>query len=937
MRSRLAASVAAAVALSGLVVPAFASTAAAAGAEPPAGRGSDSVRAELDRYRPTGRLQVRFKPGADAGRRSAALARVAARGHSVAVARRIDALNAAVLAVSDSRAVRAQLRQDPDVLYVEPESRYQAMAEPVSPDLTEIGAAAVHAQPSPNLGAGAEIAILDSPVSSTIADLNGPGKVVLAPFATTDVPDDPTDDWQDFACDALNCPHGTAVATAAAAEADDTGMVGVAPGATIRSYDVFRRWVYTDPDTATQYHEVSATSGDIAGALAAVATYAAANPQLVAVNMSLGGPFDSQLIRDAIANLHATAPRVTVVVAAGNDGAERANFPAGDPYVLSVGATGQVTTGSCAVTPDPSTPWTVASFSNRGKVDVVAPGHCVLVWEPPVNPQTGAVTGPAALTKSSGTSYAAPMVAGVAALLATAPAPVVGDAARAAIIASATGAPSVNVGVGKANAAAALDVADGPGVYTAMTLDRGGQVASAVGKRAVEVIRVDPSGATTPTVPVPAVTAGFGAIAAGTTQTAAGISRRYATFASAATSGTFSLTAAGGAGGDDTVVVPMKMLDAADNFEGLPAAHNEAAAVPLTYGSRSAYIRSAAIGANGTLDWDFTYGEGVNDPNLPPSSDIFFWEPSTAGGVADAAMEPMWGGDPNGLGTSGIQAGASECKDPDADPMLDASWHLCRTGRYLVGFLTFSPEDNSSATSRYALRLRYTGPTVTLASPALASASGATGPFAVSWGGTRAVKWDVSYAVKTKVGGVWKISAWKPWKTGTTAKSAKFGGGNLPEKIGQGRTYWIRAIGYDSLGNPTLPRTAVTSAPFDDRYSGVAYSTGATAWAAFGSSSYWLGTGKKSSAAGARASMASETSAFSIIGTKCAGCGQFKVYVDGVLKKTVDTYRSTTAVRQVLWSSGTIAGGIKPHRVTVIVVGTRGRPAVVLDGISILR
>ena len=67
-------------------------------------------------------------------------------------------------------------------------------------------------------------------------------------------------------------------------------------------------------------------------------------------------------------------------------------------------------------------------------------------------------------------------------------------------------------------------------------------------------------------------------------------------------------------------------------------------------------------------------------------------------------------------------------------------------------------------------------------------------------------------------------------------------------------------------------------------------------------------------------------------------CGRFSVYVDGVLKKTVDTYKSgTTATRQVLWSSGTFSGGIRSHRVTIIVSGTSGRPKVVLDGIAVHR
>ena len=938
MRTRFVAVAAAAVVLSGLTVPVVASAATAA---PPARQNPGRVAAEA--RRPTGRLQVKFKSGVGATARAAAYQRAASAGHTLKVEKRINALNASIVRASDLRAAARILRGDPRVEYVEPESRYKAFeAEPVSRELTEIGADQVHSDPlSPNTGAGMEIAILDSPVSSSLVDFNGAGKVVSAGDFTTDYPEPPGDPFTDSACDAVNCPHGTGVASAAAAEADDAGMVGVAPGATIRSYTVFRHWTYDDGEFV--FHDVSADSGAIADALTAVATYGATHPNLVAVNMSLGSKFDNRLIRDAIAYVRSTAPQVTIVVAAGNDGGERANFPAGDPYVLSVGATGQGADASCATTPDESTPWTVASFSNRGDVDVVAPGQCVDVLYPLVSEETGESTGTVIPRKENGTSFAAPMVAGMVALLGADG--VKGDAARAAILASAEGTPDISVGLGRADAVTARVLADGTAPYTALSIDRGGQVASNVGRRDVEVIRVDPTGGSTPTVPTPTVPTGYGTVTAGTLTSATGVSSRRFTYAVPDVNKagqTFSMTAAGENGaGDDTVVVPMKMLDAYNGYEGLPTASGEAGAVPLTYGTRSAYIRSMVLPSTRTLlEWTYTYG-ATPDPMTGHQAELLLWEPTEVNGVADAAMEPFWGSYPAAGESSGSDAFDTDyrCAYLGGDPNDLNNYAPCKAGRYLIGFLAYNALANSTGSQKYALNLTYSnGPTLTTSVPTIASAVSSTGPFTVAWGGTRAVKWDVEWGYRVKSGSTWgAVTNWQTWKSKTTSKSGVFGSGGSPTTIVPGRVYWFRIRGYDSLGNPTLLGVKSTSAPYDDRSGSIVYSTGSTAWTKVVVSGRWLKTAQKSSAAGARAALTAETTSFSIVGDKCATCGQFKVYVDGVYKKTVDTYRSSTAVRQTLWSSGTLSGGIKSHRVTIIVVGTKNRPKVVLDGIAIQR
>jgi uncharacterized repeat protein (TIGR02543 family) len=126
------------------------------------------------------------------------------------------------------------------------------------------------------------------------------------------------------------------------------------------------------------------------------------------INMSLGGKIDDDYTCKYIGRLfdRVAAEGVIVVASSGNDGddtkiGERdyAMYPASYDSVISVGASGQ------------GGDITIFSQENE-KVDVVAPGQSVTSLYPEITP-TGAVT--AGYASGGGTSYAAPLVAGVAA------------------------------------------------------------------------------------------------------------------------------------------------------------------------------------------------------------------------------------------------------------------------------------------------------------------------------------------------------------------------------------------------------------------------------------------------------------------------------------------------------------------------------------------
>lgn len=111
------------------------------------------------------------------------------------------------------------------------------------------------------------------------------------------------------------------------------------------------------------------------------------------INMSLGTHGSAKVLRDAVETV--TAQGVLVVAAAGNDGADRPNFPAAAPLALAVGSVGA---GDI-----------VSKFSNYGRwIDVVAPGEDIhSTYAFPSD----------SYAMNSGTSMATPWVAGEAALL----------------------------------------------------------------------------------------------------------------------------------------------------------------------------------------------------------------------------------------------------------------------------------------------------------------------------------------------------------------------------------------------------------------------------------------------------------------------------------------------------------------------------------------
>ncbi len=167
--------------------------------------------------------------------------------------------------------------------------------------------------------------------------------------------------------------HGCGVAGIIAANMNDAfGIAGVAPNAQIMPLRVL------DANGLGGYSEISR------------AIIYAVDHGADIINLSLAGPRFSQVMADAVD--YAAQNGVWVIAAAGNSGTDVVYYPAGFESVIAVGSV------------DPTL--TRSSFSNYGAhVEINAPGRDIL---------TTNIAGGHSL--NSGTSFAAPMVSGVAAM-----------------------------------------------------------------------------------------------------------------------------------------------------------------------------------------------------------------------------------------------------------------------------------------------------------------------------------------------------------------------------------------------------------------------------------------------------------------------------------------------------------------------------------------
>jgi len=345
----------------------------------------------------------------------------------------------------------ADLANQPEVVYISPNRPVQSLLDIANPTVN-----ANLARAAGYTGTGIGIALIDSGVQAN-NDLQGPSSLFsLFPGSRIVYS-------QNFTADADSTDghgHGTHVAGVLAGGGnqstgllDTRSFIGIAPNANIVNLKVL------------DHAGAGSDSTVIAGIQEAIALKTKYNIRVI--NLSLGRPVYESYKLDPICQAVEAAWKagIVVVAAAGNDGRDNTmgtsgygtiTVPGNDPYVITVGA--MKDEGTITRTDDK-----IASYSSKGptqvdhivKPDIVAPGNLVislmrpsgflsLFSSPTANEiplsyyQFLGLGTSSVYYRLSGTSIAAPMVSGAAALLLQQNANLTPDQVKARLMLTAT-------------------------------------------------------------------------------------------------------------------------------------------------------------------------------------------------------------------------------------------------------------------------------------------------------------------------------------------------------------------------------------------------------------------------------------------------------------------------------------------------------------------
>jgi hypothetical protein len=187
----------------------------------------------------------------------------------------------------------------------------------------------------------------------------------------------------------------------------------------------------------------------------------------------------------------------------------------------------------------------------------------------------------------------------------------------------------------------------------------------------------------------------------------------------------------------------------------------------------------------------------------------------------------------------------------------------------------------------------------------------------LTWTGSDAASGIAGYSLEQQTdGGPWAVVA--PALAGPT----------VDRLLAPQHSYRFRVSAVDQAGNPTGPVSGATFtlSRYSENNAKVAYSG---RWKTSTSSVFWGGAARKSSSAGAKASLTFSGRSASWVARKGPDRGKAAVYVNGTKLATIDLYSPTYQSQRVVWA-GTWSTSAS-RKLTIRVSGTSGRPRVDVD------
>jgi hypothetical protein len=198
-----------------------------------------------------------------------------------------------------------------------------------------------------------------------------------------------------------------------------------------------------------------------------------------------------------------------------------------------------------------------------------------------------------------------------------------------------------------------------------------------------------------------------------------------------------------------------------------------------------------------------------------------------------------------------------------------------------------------------------------------------TVPVSVQWSATDA-SGIAEYSVFTRTNG----GMWTPLTLASPTAKSKV----IRTRVGS--SYQVAVAAKDRAGNWSDWAYGATFEPgaWEESSQYVAYSTG---WKLADYAPASGGAVKWASVAGTSASFTFTGRAVGWVASRSTNRGQARIYIDGVLRDTIDLYSATTipatVVRSFAWAN------VGTHTIKVVTVGTKGRPKIDVDSFTRLR